>query len=102
MKKLILDQDEKVTETVKYGMPCFCYREKMFCYLWVDKKSTEPYILFVEGGHLHHPKLEVGNRSRMKIYRVNPNVDLRIDEIRVLLKEALDLYRKRIIKIKAK
>ena len=62
LRNIILSQDENITETTKYGMPCFCYKKKMFCYLWIDKKTTEPYILFVEGKHLNHPKLETGNR----------------------------------------
>ena len=100
LRSIILRQDGiNVTETQKYGMPCFCFRKKMFCYLWTDKKTNEPYILFVEGKHLNHPELEAGNRSRMKILRVDPNKDLPIETIEALLNEALDLYRSGIIKI---
>ncbi|MBK9592589.1 MAG: DUF1801 domain-containing protein [Crocinitomicaceae bacterium] len=76
LRDLILNQDSKITETLKYGMPCFCYHKKMFCYLWTDKKTDQPYILMVEGKHLHHPKLETGSRSRMKIFRVDPTKNL--------------------------
>ena len=100
LRSLILKQDEEVTETKKYGMPCFCFKKKMFCYLWTDKKTDEPYILFVEGKLLDHPKLETGTRARMKIFRVNPNADLPKDTIETLLKNALDLYRNGIINIK--
>lgn len=100
LRKIILDQDENVTETVKYGMPCFCYKNKMFCYLWTDKKTDWPYLLMVEGKHLEHPQLETGSRARMKIFRVNPNEDLPLDTIKWLLNEALELYRKGTIKIK--
>ena len=65
LRSIILKQDAEVSETRKYGMPCFCYKKKMFCYLWTDKSTGDPYILFVEGKHLHHPKLESGDRSRM-------------------------------------
>jgi hypothetical protein len=71
----------------------------MFCYLWTDKKTDEPYILMVEGKHIDHPALEEGNRSRMKIFRVNPNKDLPIKTVKSILKTALDLYRKGVIKI---
>ncbi len=81
-------------------MPCFCYKKKMFCYLWTDKKTDEPYVLMVEGKYLDHPKLEEGDRSRMKIFRVNPNKDLPVKTIENILKKALDLYRKGTIKIK--
>ncbi len=93
LRDLILCQDTLLTETRKYGMPCFCYKEKAFCYLWKDKKSDEPYILFVEGNKLEHPQLESGGRARMKILRVNPNKDLPKQMIELLLHKALDLYR---------
>jgi len=93
LRKIILKQDSHLTETVKYGMPCFCYKKKMFCYLWTDKKSNEPYILMVEGRHLEHPELEQGKRSRMKIFRVDANKDLPVKTIKSILREALDLYR---------
>jgi hypothetical protein len=99
LRRIILDQDPNVTETQKYGMPCFCYKKKMFCYLWTDKKTDEPYILMVEGKYLDHPKLEVGDRSRMKIFRVNPNKNLPVRMIETILQKALDLYRKDVIKI---
>lgn len=94
LRDIILKQDENVSETVKYGMPCFCYRKKMFCYLWTDHKTSEPYILMVEGKHLNHPELEQGDRSRMKILRIDPNEDLPIKTIELILNDALDLYRK--------
>lgn len=100
LRSIIIEQDTNVTETRKWGMPCFCYKKKMFCYLWTDKKTDEPYILFVEGKHLDHPKLEIGKRSRMKIFRVNPDKDLPLQTIKSLLNNALDLYRKGKIKIK--
>ena len=100
LRDIILEQDSKITETKKYGMPCFCYQKKMFCYLWTDKKTDEPYFLMVEGKHLDHPELEEGKRSRMKVFRVNPNEDLPIGTIQSILQNALDLYRTGVIKIK--
>jgi hypothetical protein len=100
LRSIILKQDTNITETQKFGMPCFCYKKKMFCYLWTDKKTDDPYILMVEGKHLDHPKLEVGERIRMKVFRVNPSNDLPIKTIESILKKALDLYRTGVIKIK--
>lgn len=100
LRTIILDQDKNISETRKYGMPCFCYKKKMFCYLWIDKKTTEPYLLMVEGSYLEHPDLESGNRARMKILRVDPYKDLPITIIHLILTQALDLYKKGIIKIK--
>nr|WP_315171442.1 DUF1801 domain-containing protein [uncultured Flavobacterium sp.] len=100
LRNIILNQDINITETQKRGMPCFCYKKKMFCYLWTDKKTDEPYIIMVEGKYLDHPELEAGDRSRMKIFRVNPNKDLPIKTIESILQEALDLYRTGVIKLK--
>lgn len=100
LRSIILDQDTNVTETQKWGMPCFCYKKKMFCYLWIDKKTGESYILMVEGKYLDYPELEEGERSRMKIFRVNPNQDLPIKTIENILQKALDLYKNGTIKIK--
>ena len=99
LRSIILEQDVHITETRKWNMPCFCYKKKMFCYLWTDKKTDKPYILMVEGNHLDHPELEEGNRSRMKIFLVNPNEDLPMETITVILNSALDLYRNGTIKI---
>ena len=94
LRSIILDQDTNITETQKWGMPCFYYKKKMFCYLWIDKKTDEPYILMVEGKYLDHPELEEGDRTRMKIFRVDPSRDLPIKIIENILQKALDLYRK--------
>jgi hypothetical protein len=93
LRKLILKKNASISETRKYGMPCFCYGKKAFCYLWTDKKTLEPYILFVEGKLLEHPDLESGTRSRMKIFKVDPTIDLPIDTINNLLNLALAIYR---------
>ena len=81
-------------------MACLAFaKKKMFCYLWTDKKTAEPYILIVEGKHLNHPLLEEGNRKRMKILRVNPHEDIPVNLITGILKETLDLYRNGVIKV---
>ncbi|WP_029903354.1 DUF1801 domain-containing protein [Prevotella sp. 10(H)] len=100
LRSIILNLDNDVSETMKYGMPCFCYRQKMFCYLWTDKKTNEPYILMVEGKYLDYPELEQGERSRMKILRVDPSEDLPVETIELILNHALDLYKNGTIKIK--
>ncbi|QSE96168.1 DUF1801 domain-containing protein [Fulvivirga lutea] len=93
LRSIILDLDEQITETKKYGMPCFCYKKKAFVYLWTDKKTHEPYILFVEGRQMNHPDLESGDRARMKILRVNPEKDIPLKKVKSILKIAVDLCR---------
>src|SRR5690606_25414993 len=93
LRDIIMAQDPKVSETRKYGMPCFCYGKKAFCYLWTDKKTREPYLLLVEGKYLDHPALEAGSRSRMKILKIDPDKDLPMKTIVDILQNAMDLYR---------
>jgi len=92
LRSIILKHDEAFSETTKYGMPCFYYRKKICCYLWTDKKTTEPYILFAEGKRIEHQNLESGSRAKMKIFRINPNEDLPIERISEVLDLALGLY----------
>ena len=63
----ILAQNTNLTEAWKYGMPFYCYKGKMCCYLWVHKKYGKPYLGIVEGGKIDHPDLIVEKRARMKI-----------------------------------
>lgn len=92
LRSIILQQDTDIAETIKYGMPCFCLKKKPFCYLWMDKKTKEPYILLVKGQYLQHPKLEAGKRSRMKILRINADEDIPVELIKHVLDLALQLY----------
>ena len=92
LRQIILSYNTEITETTKYGMPCFCYQNKVFCYLWVDKKFDEPYILIVRGKSIDHPSLEVGNRSKMKIFRVNPSENIPKQDIYEVLDLAKALY----------
>lgn len=93
LQKIICSQDPEITNTIKYGMPFFCYKGKMFCYLWIHKKYKQPYIGFVEGKSIEHPALMAEKRSRMKIMLLDPNEDLPLDTIEMLLKQLLELYR---------
>ncbi|RZJ55709.1 MAG: DUF1801 domain-containing protein [Flavobacterium sp.] len=102
LKEIILRQDKDITNVLKYGMPFFCYKGKMFCYLWIHKKHKQPYIGIVEGNHFEEPFLIQENRSRMKIMLLESNQDLPIDLIETIVKKAIDLYKNEIIKIKKK
>lgn len=99
LRDVILAQDKNISCGLKYGMPFFNYKGKMFCYLWVHRKLKQPYLGIVEGKRIVHPKLLIEKRSRMKILLVDPSQDLPITAIKTILKQALDLYRKGVIKI---
>jgi hypothetical protein len=100
LRSIILKQDENITAAWKYRMPFFCYKGKMFCYLWVHKVTQQPYIGFVEGKHLNHPDLIIEKRARMKIMMFDADKDLPVAAIEDLLQQALDLYRLGVVKIK--
>lgn len=100
LQKIILSQDSNITQTLKYGMPFFCYKDKMFCYLWYHKKYQQPYIGIVEGNRFNEPYLIQEKRSRMKIMLFNPHQDLPIATINNLLQKVLNLYQSGTIKTK--
>jgi len=92
LREFILGFDKEITESWKYRMPFFCYRGRMFCYLWVNKKTNQPYIGIVEGRKLEHPLLIIEKRSRMKIMMLDATTDIPVDTISHILKQALELY----------
>ncbi len=92
LRGIIIKQNNNITESLKYGMPFFSYKGKMFCYLWVKKNIKAPYIGFVEGKKLEHPDLILEGRKRMKILLVDKDADLPLKKIQKLIKMALDLY----------
>jgi hypothetical protein len=98
LREMILSQDKEIVNTWKYGMPFFCFRGKMFCYLWIHKKNKQPYLGIVEGKRFHDPALVIEKRSRMKIMLLDPNKDLPIDIINSILQQALNFYKTGIIK----
>lgn len=93
LRDIILNSDKNLKSEWKYKMPFFNYKNKMFCYLWVDKETDFPYIGFVEGKSMSHPSLEQGNRYRMKVLKINPKKKLDVATVKEVLDEALDLYR---------
>lgn len=98
LRDIILKQDKDISAACKYGMPFFCYKGKMFCYLWVHKKLHQPYMGIVEGKRFDHPNLIIEKRSRMKIMLFEADQDLPLTIIEDILKQALDLYKTGVIK----
>ena len=93
MRTFILNFDEQMTETWTHKMPMFRYKGKLFCYLWVDKKTYQPYIGIYKGLEVDHPKLELGNRNKMKTMIVDPEQDLPIEILEEIFKMAIPLYK---------
>jgi len=92
LRDVILRSNSEITEAWKYSMPFFCFRKRMFCYLWIQKKTAVPYIGIVEGRNISHPRLIQESRSRMKILLIDPTKDLPVKVIVTILKKAARLY----------
>jgi len=92
LRTLILDKDPDLGEAVKYQMPFFCYKGKIFCYLWVHKKFKKPYIGFMEGNKIDHPDLLTEKRSRVKILLLDAEEDVPVEKIDEILTMLLALY----------
>lgn len=75
-------------------MPFYYYNNKMFCYLWIHKKHKLPYIGFAEGKQLNHPDLLMEKRARMKILLIDPEKNIPVKTIDLLLKQAAACYAK--------
>lgn len=100
LRSIILSLDEHITESIKWGTPCFSYKNRMFCFLAMTKAPKSPYLLIVEGLLVEHPLLQMGSRKRMKTLSIDANEDLTIDTIKDILYQAVSLYQKGIIKSK--
>ena len=98
LREIILSQDKQITNELKYGMPFFCYKGKMFCYLWVHKKLGQPYLGIVEGKRIEHPDLIIEDRARMKIMLFDIQKDLPIKTINSILRQVLKLYKTGVVK----
>jgi len=81
MRDFVLKFHSDIRADWKWGFPFFSFRGKMFCYFWKEKKTGEPYIGFQKSKNIEHLKLEIGNRKLLKIYRIDPNKDLPIEEM---------------------
>lgn len=89
LRELILQYDDQITERWYYRLPCFFHDEKMFCYVWVSKKTQHPYIAFYPGRHLKNERLEQGNRTESKILTIDPQEDIPLELIYTIIAESL-------------
>ncbi|MCC7026899.1 MAG: DUF1801 domain-containing protein [Saprospiraceae bacterium] len=89
LRDIILSYDGQIVNSWKYGMPFFCYNNKMICYLWIHRKFGKPYLGIVEGKYFDEHYLLSENRSRMKILLIDPNEDLPMVIIKNILKKLL-------------
>ena len=100
LRDFILNQDPLITESLKWGTPCFSFKNRMFCFLALTKDNQSPYLLLVEGQQIDHPLLETGTRKRMKSLPLDATQDLPFVAIQEILATALHLYQSGQIKTK--
>jgi len=100
LRSIILAKHKDISSVLKYGMPFFYFKGKVFAYLWMHKKYKKPYIGMVEGKHLLHPKLIQENRSRMKIMLFDADKNIPIKTIEKIIQDAIKLYITGVIPIK--
>lgn len=93
LREILLNYNPNITEEWKYRLPFYCYKGKMFCYLWMDRNTKQPYIGVVEGGRIDHPLLMQGDRKRMKVILVDANCDIPVKEIESILDIARGFYK---------
>lgn len=93
LRAFIPQQDKRITEEWKYGLPFYYINGKMMCYLWIHKKFKQPYIGLADGNKLHHPDLLQEKRVRMKILLIDPAKDIPVRKIKTILKEAIALHK---------
>ena len=94
LREFILSFNENITETWTHRMPMFRYKGKLFCYLWIDKKTYKPYLGIYKGLEVDHPLLELGNRKKMKTFHIEPDQDLPIETMTEIFDMAIPLYEK--------
>ncbi len=92
LRDLIKAYNDQITERWYYRLPCFFYKDKIFCYVWIDKKTQNPYIAFYPGTKLKHPLLEQGNRTQSKVLHIQADEDLPLETIYNIISESLTLY----------
>ncbi len=73
-------------------MPSFLYNGNRFCYLRMDQKLKMYYVGFNDGKWIDHPALMFEDRSRIKIFLIDPNAALPFETIDSIIKASIKLY----------
>ncbi len=91
LRSHILRYDAHIAEVWRYGMPFYCYKGRRFCYLWVHKKTKQPYIGIVDGKKINHPDLLAEKRVKMKILLIDSRKNIPVRKINAILKDLLSV-----------
>ena len=88
LRQVVQGFDQEIVETWKWKLPFFLYRNRMFCYFWIDKKTRHPYMGIVGGDALQHPALVQMHRAKIRKLIFDPHDDLPVKTILEVLDEA--------------
>ena len=94
LKHIIMDYNEHISSRWYYRLPCFMYQNKIFCYLWIDKKTQFPYIAIGKGVEIEHQDLIHGKRTFTSLLMVDPNKDIPVEKIHSIFDMVMELYEK--------
>lgn len=92
LKTIISNYSTGFVPMWKYRLPCFMYKNQIFCYLWIDKKSQHPYIAIGKGVQLKHPDLIIGDRTFTALLMIDPEKDIPVNKIHHIFDMAMKLY----------
>jgi len=92
LRKYILAYHSEMSETWTHRMPMFRFKGKLFCYLWVDKKTYQPYLGIYKGIEIAHPALDLGNRNKMKVIYFDADQDIPTTTLNEIFEMAIKLY----------
>ncbi|MBR09793.1 MAG: hypothetical protein CMP48_19165 [Rickettsiales bacterium] len=91
LKQIIMSSDSRIEIAFKYRTAFFCIANKNVCYLSINTKG-QLYIGFILGYKLQHSSLAVEGRKQIKVYYVDPNEDINLEELQEILHEVVALY----------
>ena len=92
LRSIIQQYSPELSPVWKYRLPCFLYQGRIFCYLWIDRKTQFPYIAIGKGVDIDHPDLIQGNRTWVKLLMIDPEQDIPKEKIHHIFDLAMALY----------
>lgn len=92
LKTIIINYNTEFESRWYYRLPCFMYKNQIFCYVWIDKKTQFPYIAIGKGVKIDHPDLIQGNRTFTKLLMIDPRINIPIEKVYSVFDMAMELY----------
>ena len=89
LRQFILEMDSGISERWHYNTPFYHYGGKWMLYIPYNAKTRDLYLGFVHGYKLKHPALKSEGRKQIRIYRIDATKDIKIKELKTILKEAM-------------